>query len=591
MLRPCPEGLFCTTESDRKDMPASAFHLSTAASRFLFSIARASPLLLFLAACAVPQPPQGGPQDQTPPAFVTTEPVAGAVNVVTRTLHLTFSEYVDQGSFQRAFSLTPEPERPPTFRWKGRRVAVQFQDSLRVNTTYILTLDTGLRDAHGVSLREPLTLAFSTGPTINRGQLAGQVLDAATGRGLAGVEVFAYLALDSLPPATLPERPDYRTQTDASGQFHLSYLAEAPFFVLAVQDRNRNRRPDAGEGVAVPPLPVLQADTARAVATLRWLVAVQDTIPPMLRQVQALSSRRLALRFDDPVRLATVVPDGWLLEDSVAGQPVPVRALYTLSEGPREVYALTDSLRAGIHHLTPAGIVDSSGNRLAATTARFTVSATADTMRLRFQRFLPDPVPGQPLSDRVLLAPADALGVRFNQAVDPELLRQVVAVEDSLGQTLTFTPRTDDGSGYWLDPVPPLAAGQVVRLHVRNRALGLNDTTFTQTYERRTARQLGELSGVVAAPEAGPVVVELYTTPARRLLHTATLEQAGRFVFRELPEGTYRLRTYLDRNASTRWDGGRLTPWQAAEPLAWSADTLRVRPRWENTLPDTLRIR
>lgn len=548
-------------------------------------------LLALLASCAVPQPPQGGPQDQTPPAFATTEPAAGAVNIATQTLRLTFSEYVDQGSFQRAFSLTPEPERPPTFRWNGKRVEVRFAQPLRTNTTYILTLDTGLRDAHGVSLREPLTLAFSTGPTINRGQLSGQVRDAETGRGVAGMEVFAYLCPDSLAPATLPERPDYRTQTDASGQFRLAYLAEAPFFVLAVQDRNRNRRPDAGEAVAVPPLPVLQADTVQA-ATLRpWLAAVQDTLPPTLRQVQALSSRRLVLRFDDPVRLARVTPDGWLLEDSVAAQPVPIRALYTLPDSPREVYVLTDSLRAGVHRLTPSGIVDSTGNALRASATRFTAPATPDTLRVRFLRFLPDPAPGQPPAERIRLAPADALGVRFNQAVAPEQLARVVAVQDSLGQSRTFTLHTDDGSGYRLDLVPPLVAGQGVRIHVSNRALGFSDTTFTRTYERLTPRQLGELGGVVAASDTGQVVVELYATPSRRLLQTVSLAQPGRFLFRDLPEGTYRLRAYLDRNASARWDGGRATPWQAAEPLAWSADTLRVRPRWENTLPDTLRIR
>ena len=79
-----------------------------------FSIVK-SPLsllitLLFIG-CADPRPPTGGPRDQIPPTLETTTPEAGTVNVTASSVRLDFSEYVDQASFTRAFSINPAPEK------------------------------------------------------------------------------------------------------------------------------------------------------------------------------------------------------------------------------------------------------------------------------------------------------------------------------------------------------------------------------------------------------------------------------------------------------------------------------------------------
>ena len=64
----------------------------------------------------------------------------------------------------------------------------------------------------------------------------------------------------------------------------------------------------------------------------------------------------------------------------------------------------------------------------------------------------------------------------------------------------------------------------------------------------------------------------------------------GTFRFEQLPEGRYQLRYFLDRDADSTWDRGTLTPYAPPEPVGWTADTLRVRPRWETALGDTLRF-
>ncbi|MFQ5568087.1 MAG: Ig-like domain-containing protein [Rhodothermales bacterium] len=550
-------------------------------------------LTLVLASCANPRVPPGGPPDRTPPALEQTEPEAGAVNVTASSVRLVFTEYVDQASFTRALSITPAIDEQLDVKWRGRRVEIRFPGTLRENTTYVFTLDTNLRDIHNIALKQPLTFAFSTGPEINKGQLAGRVLDGLQSSGVASLDVFAYAVPDSTLPLTLPERPDYRTQTDESGRFQFSYLNEQPYFVIALQDRNRNRRADAAEVFAVPSRPAIPADTTRTGHPMPWLTTRHDTLPPVLERVRTPSNRRLALRFSEAVHLTSLAPDGWLLEDSLANRPVAVHAAYSSPDAPRQVFLLADAMADAPHRLRPTAVADSSGNPVRSDTLRFTPAAVADTLRLRFIGFTPDNLTPNETGAHVL-PPSDLPGVRFNQPVDKARLARIVAVQDTTQQPLTFIPTSRDGTTYHLSPTPSLRPGQIIQVRVDGRELGRVDTVYTRLFQRISDRELGSLSGAAVADDtSGTLVVELYVTndqAAPRLYASTRPDSTGRFLFEGLPEGTYRFRIFVDRNGNGRWDGGRILPYQPPEPATWNTEPASWRARWENALEDTLRI-
>ena len=525
-----------------------------------------------------------------------TTPEAGAVNVAAEAVRLVFSEYVDQASFTRAFSINPTPEGQLRFKWSKRRVDVRFPEPLRENTTYVLTLDNNLRDARGVALKRPITFAFSTGPVINQGRLAGQVLDAVEGAGVAGFDVLAYAAPDSAALDSLPENPAYRTQTDDNGRFQFEYLSEQPYFVLAVQDRNRNRRPDANEAFAVPPHPAILADpdTTQNADTPRWLVTRIDTLAPALQRVRTPSNRRLLLRFSEAIQLASLSPDGWLLEDSLAAPPIAIQAVYRFPDDPQQVYLLTDSLADTPHAMRPdPTVTDSSGNAVLPDAIRFTPSTTPDTLQLRFLGFLPDDGATSDEGSHVL-PPSVLPGVRFNEPVASAHLAGVVAAQDTSGQAVSFEATTPNGTTYRLGLTPALQPGQAVEIRVDGRALGGVDTVYTRTFQRISDRDLGSLSGLVAADDtSGALVVELYATDdpaAPRPYATTQADTTGAFSFSNLREGTYEFRAFVDRNGNGRWDGGQILPFRPAEPVVWTTEALTARPRWDSALEDTLRI-
>jgi hypothetical protein len=591
-------------------------------------------LLVGLAACANPRAPSGGPRDETPPSIVETRPVRDTVNVPTdtRSVTLEFSEYVERNTLPRALSITPQFDGRLRFSWSGQGVTIELPSALRDSTTYIFSLSTDLSDAHGVSLDRPLTVAFSTGPRINQGQIRGRVVGPRRGEGRAQVDVFAYgLGTgEAAPPTPLPDQPAYRTQTGEDGRFSFDYLREEDYYVVALRDNNRNRRPDPVEPFAVPPRGALPADEDSTEIPVPWLLTRADTTGPQFQQVTPLSRRRVRLSFDEPVRPGARRSADWALRDSVADAPVEVRSVYTPPGRATALIVRTAPMDSTRHTLplTPDLVVDTLGQGVQPDTARFRAAGRADTTRTRFRSFVPEDLPADSLGTRSLL-PTVQPGVRFNQVPDSSTLRSVLAVRDTTGEARSYDVDFDEGRTLRLRFRPPLRPGEIAEIAVTPPAGP--DTTYRRRFRRVTNQILGALEGrailtdttyetvlpVRARPgpldtraerdslqadttdraegdslASGPIVVEIEATESTIPVEPRRqrVPPGSTFVFETLPEGSFRFRAFQDRNGNGRWDGGRIQPFVPAEPITWSESTTDSRPRWTNVLPAALRV-
>jgi len=331
-----------------------------------------------------------------------------------------------------------------------------------------------------------------------------------------------------------------------------------------------------------------------------WVLAPRDTGPPRVQRLRALTRQRLELRFNEPVRLDTLVPDAWRLRDSLADASIDVTALYQPPSDPGVVRLTTAPMRPQRHRLQiPGGVVrDTLGRPLADTTVGVDGVEQPDTLQTRFVGFRP-PREAPDSTGADPLVPVDTLAVRFNQPLDSTQVRRVLAVADTTGAARRFTTRTSDGVTYRLHLDPPLEAGQFADVQVRQQPLTGRDTVRTRRVRRVTRRALGDLEGTTDVPEglrsdsaATRVVVEALAvestipTPPRRL----TTAPGSTFVVRSLPEGTFRFRAFLDRNGNGRWDAGTLRPYRPPEPITWSDAPTESRPRWTNVLGSPLRF-
>ncbi len=537
----------------------------------------AAVLLVCLAGCADPRLPTGGPADKTPPALESSEPSHETTEFSGDRVRLVFSEYVNEASAQRAFSITPELQGRIRFRWRKRRVDVIFPEPLMENTTYVVTMGNDLRDSRGVALRSPITLAFATGPVIDRGRLGGRLVEPLKGKPAAGFDVLAWSLPDSTAPDSLPSWPDYRTQTDEEGRFVLQNVREEAYFVLALNDRNRNRHPDANERFAVPPQPVLQATQNAEDAARPWIVTHSDTTRPAVERVRAWSSTRLQVRFSESIVVTGRDPTAWSLEDSTTGRAAQILSIYRPYGNARDIFLRTESLGPGVWTLRPdAALADSSGNRVLRRQIRFTSSLSTDTTALRFLRFLP-----RQGTEAIPLAPSAHAAVVFNQPLQDSLKHRLIVASDTSGQPFDMTIATIDGTTYTVDLENESSSLFDVIVHAP-------DSARTQRYRILEDRDLGSLSGIAhSADSTMTVMVELYGTG---LLAALPADSTGAFMFTGIPEAPFSFRAVGDLNGNGRWDGGKIFPYEAAEPLAWSSDPLTARPRWDTALADTLYI-
>ena len=85
--------------------------------------------------CAAIQGPPGGPKDETPPELIQTIPDGGTIHFDGGRVELIFSEFLDANSIEKAIRVLPTLSEDPEIIYKGRRVFVEFPDSLNENQT------------------------------------------------------------------------------------------------------------------------------------------------------------------------------------------------------------------------------------------------------------------------------------------------------------------------------------------------------------------------------------------------------------------------------------------------------------------------
>lgn len=191
-------------------------------------------LICLLSACAVPQTPQGGPKDTTPPKVVTMVPKNLTKNFSAKKITIEFDEYFKLNDEFKEFSISPDQEKPPILKIKGKKLEIDLQDTLEKNTTYTLNFGKAVADVNEGNVVKNLSYVFSTGPKIDSLQLSGTVISSLTGEPELDATVFILpLNKDSLFGK---KRASIYTTTDSSGRYQLNNLREDKYKVYALKE-------------------------------------------------------------------------------------------------------------------------------------------------------------------------------------------------------------------------------------------------------------------------------------------------------------------------------------------------------------------
>ena len=292
--------------------------------------------LAALASCASIGNPTGGPRDEDPPVFIRSNPEPGAVNVNRQRIELEFDEIVNVKDAFTNVVVSPPFAQVPRVSSLGRKVRVDFNDTLPENTTVTIDFGNSIEDNNENNKLQGFSFTFSTGPEIDTLQLSGMVLGARDLEPQQGMLVGVYSNLADTAFATLPfER---MAKTDDYGHFTIRGLSPGNYRIFALKDLDNDyHRANPEEAMAfydvtLSPLAerTLTTDTIYNLKTgdvdtvlsrERTLFLPNDILlrsfesdykSQYLQKYERLDSTRLSLIFNAPSdSIASVTPVGY----------------------------------------------------------------------------------------------------------------------------------------------------------------------------------------------------------------------------------------------------------------------------------------
>jgi len=194
--------------------------------------------ILFLFSCANVVAPTGGPEDETPPELLRSTPQINAPNFVGDEVRLYFNEFVQLNNIDQKLLVSPPLPNKPQARLRGRSVILQWQDTLRANTTYNFFFGNAISDITEGNAIPNFQVVFSTGPFVDSLSLSGVVTNAFSQKPEGEVYVMLYHpGNDSVP---YKELPVYLAKTDKEGRFRIGNIATGTYMIFALNDLNAN---------------------------------------------------------------------------------------------------------------------------------------------------------------------------------------------------------------------------------------------------------------------------------------------------------------------------------------------------------------
>lgn len=192
--------------------------------------------------------PQGGPKDSIPPLPLHAEPESGTLNFKGMRIEVTFNEYIQLTNVSSNLLMSPPQQNQPDVKARGKKLLVQFKDSLLDSTTYTIDFGDAVCDYRENVPLHGFSFYFSTGPEIDTLETYGRVYDALTLNPLSGILV----GIHSNPSDTaFVKHPFLRiARTDSAGYFRIGNIHPGTYRLYALDDFSRDYRLTVGEALA-----------------------------------------------------------------------------------------------------------------------------------------------------------------------------------------------------------------------------------------------------------------------------------------------------------------------------------------------------
>jgi hypothetical protein len=452
----------------------------------------------------------------------------------------------------------------------------------------VLTLGSSIRDYRNNKMDSSFTLAFSTGPSLDRGEIAGRVVAASAE---AGTDVWAY-RLDAAPdsgadPDPASRLPDYIVQAAADGSFRFRHVAPVRYRLFAVRDRAGDRLYQSGDDEIGVPSRDVAPDTGGTLDadSCYFRTARREQGVPAIQRVIAADRNHLSVRFDRWLKAVTPIPEDGAVVVAAADSTdrLAVRAVWLNLGNPRELSVVTGDQeeKKSYAFLLKTGWAAVHPDT-AFWKAAFEGAGRPDTTR-------PKLIQASPEFRERAFNPLDPIRLTFDEAMDTSRFDSGFSLADTSGRPVDGVFRWTDPAEVRFAPAGPLTGPAEYRLSLRGTGAAdvcgnaLADTLIP--FRTSTVDTLSEIAGTVRLSghgAAGTFIVTAAQTAVPDIRYTVRASTGGGYRIRDCLPGPYRLECFFDRDGDGVWSAGAPFPFEPSEPFVVYRDTVQVRSRWPN---------
>ncbi|MFC1569836.1 Ig-like domain-containing protein [bacterium] len=545
------------------------------------------PISLLFLVCAKQGFPPGGPEDKTPPEVLRTIPEMGATRVDRTTdVQIWFNESVRHSAAKDAVFITPNPRGEVKFKWRSKQLKIQFPDTLQSDRTYVITFGTGIQDYRNNAMAESYILAFSTGDSLDRGEITGRVM---IDESASGIGVWAYSLTSEKNPDPHHQEPDYIVQCGEKGDFAFSHLAMNTYRLFAVRDRLADRlyRPvEDGIGMTYQDIDLLKMPKYHG-GPVYFRMTREDTLAPRLSRANAPHANLISVQFNEPVIVTDSVLFNLKMEtsDSAASKlPIKLIGYYQDPELKQWLHLIPERpMDETQYRLNIQGIQDQAGYSIdtAFSSIDFVCSALPDTTA-------PELVSVKPGHRARHVSVNPQIEIVFSEAMDSTSWSSHITLTDTGQVTIPLLMTTMEHARWVLEPYYTLQSELKYQLNIDSLAADLSGNTLFDTtlqFSTLNVDTLSEISGEVIDPDTiaqGDIYLLLQEIGKESRSYQIQTKKPGAYQFQSIFPGLYTIWAFRDGDDNGKYSHGRPYPYVPAERFITLPDTIKARSRWSN---------
>ena len=525
--------------------------------------------------CAAIQAPSGGPKDDTPPFLVYSAPLTGATNFNQSTIKLFFSEYILERSISDAISFLPKNEEPIQVKYMGKELVVKLPDNLLIDQTYILSINRNLKDENGVPLSESIQLAFSTGNTIDKFKINGNLFSKEE------TSALLWKIRDSLDlKEFFLRQPDYTIDANEDGHFSFNYLSKGNYKILGLNRSKLNERLDPNYSIyGTSYTDVIKIDSAST-----FKKDVNILIPKASKYIRVvngkwINNRRGEIKFDAPINTKV---DYIKVEINCEGNKILPDLFVDNNEKNTIHFFIKDSLKSGLNtiiNIAPKenvkySIIDSAlisaRTKSRIDTSYLNIKNIEKMNDLEIEENLIRPfdfsfskmIYNDVIMDSALILKKDSVIIDFD-------LEKLSPIHYRLTPRINWVPNTE----YTLF---------VIRDKLRTiDSRSIKDSLLVINIKTSSFSRFGSLSGNLIDGYNEPLVAKLSSLEKEQYSLDVFVNSISSFKINKIPEGIYSLMFYNDRDENDNYSYGSLRPYQSSEWFEIIPDTISIRSNWD----------